>query len=359
MKFFYTLFLLLIIFFSRQVFAEAAVSDGLVVSSCVFTETLRVGSLGGEVKCVQSIVGANPDGHFGPLTKTAVAKWQAKMGLSPDGVVGPITRVALADSIATLGDLPPGCTSVLGYSPTTGKKCDSNVTQGNTPIVPPAKPVSSTTPIVIPGTNVSISGEEPESLKNADQNIEAYISAVKMNLVKNNVSPDKISFIEEKIRKTTEKNPNALQQFFNDQKTIYSNKISEKTINTPLSNFFKKALSFVDDFIFTNKALAASLAPFGGFVTYSNPAICDCPPGVFTQIFIALPSASPPISNIYLDYLNGSQAFLNYNMPEPDIAALGFYTPGTVSCYTYVGGACVPIPSYGLITPVVGSSLAP
>lgn len=44
-----------------------------------------------EVMLVQAIVGAKPDGDFGPRTEALVKQWQKNNGLKPDGVVGPVT----------------------------------------------------------------------------------------------------------------------------------------------------------------------------------------------------------------------------------------------------------------------------
>ncbi len=49
------------------------------------------GSKGPDVALVQAIVGAKPDGDFGPRTEALVKAWQAKNGLKADGIVGPVT----------------------------------------------------------------------------------------------------------------------------------------------------------------------------------------------------------------------------------------------------------------------------
>ena len=41
-------------------------------ADCSITSTLRAGSTGVEVQCLQSIVGASADGKFGPMTKASV-----------------------------------------------------------------------------------------------------------------------------------------------------------------------------------------------------------------------------------------------------------------------------------------------
>jgi len=56
---------------------------------------------GGDVRMVQTMTGAVPDGLYGPATRSAVMAWQRARGLTPDGVVGPKTWAAL------LGKAPP------------------------------------------------------------------------------------------------------------------------------------------------------------------------------------------------------------------------------------------------------------
>ncbi len=51
-------------------------------------EPLLVGSNGDRVKAVQRVVGAKPDGAFGPLTRAAVAVWETSHGLTVDGIWG-------------------------------------------------------------------------------------------------------------------------------------------------------------------------------------------------------------------------------------------------------------------------------
>lgn len=49
---------------------------------------LRIGSKGEDVKKLQSKLGLNDDGNFGPATESAVIKFQNENGLTPDGLVG-------------------------------------------------------------------------------------------------------------------------------------------------------------------------------------------------------------------------------------------------------------------------------
>ncbi|MBI2631331.1 peptidoglycan-binding protein, partial [Candidatus Nomurabacteria bacterium] len=94
-------------------------------ADCAIASTLRVGSAGFEVQCLQGIIGVTADGKFGPMTLAAVKVWQASHGLVADGIVGPITRAALNAQGQVSGNFTAGCTSSVGYSPITGVKCDS------------------------------------------------------------------------------------------------------------------------------------------------------------------------------------------------------------------------------------------
>lgn len=57
---------------------------------------LSQGSNGGDVMSLQVYLGVSQTGYFGPLTASAVAKFQANEGLSSVGIVGPQTRAAFA-----------------------------------------------------------------------------------------------------------------------------------------------------------------------------------------------------------------------------------------------------------------------
>ncbi len=120
-------------FFAIIVLAVAVLATfGMVAvqsasADCIITTTLRVGSTGTEVQCLQGKVGATADGKFGPMTAVAVKAFQASKNLSADGVVGPMTAAALNGVMSSSGTLPAGCTSTAGYSVTTGTKCDTMV----------------------------------------------------------------------------------------------------------------------------------------------------------------------------------------------------------------------------------------
>ena len=98
--------------------------------ACTITTTLRVGSTGAEVMCLQTLVGVTADGNFGPITKAAVMTWQTSKGLVADGVFGLLSRAAI---VVVFGGYPAGCTSTVGFSTTTGLACNLPVSTGFTP----------------------------------------------------------------------------------------------------------------------------------------------------------------------------------------------------------------------------------
>src|SRR3989344_3379699 len=108
-----------------SLFAFAFVSTA-DAQACSITSTLRVGSRGTQVQCLQSSLGVTADGAFGPITKAAVQAWQTSKGLVADGVFGPLSRAAWSGS--SVSGLPAGCTSTAGFSPTTGVPCNSGGT---------------------------------------------------------------------------------------------------------------------------------------------------------------------------------------------------------------------------------------
>jgi peptidoglycan hydrolase-like protein with peptidoglycan-binding domain len=90
---------------------------------CSLARTLSVGSTGDDVTNLQEflqgegVFTVQPTGYFGPITASAVAKWQASQGIESVGIVGPITRARIAARCG--GTIPP--TSALQASPTSGQ----------------------------------------------------------------------------------------------------------------------------------------------------------------------------------------------------------------------------------------------
>jgi hypothetical protein len=98
---------------------------------CSITSTLRVGSKGDQVRCLQGAVGVSADGNFGPLTKSAVMAWQSSVGLTADGVFGPLSNATwMASHGGSAMTYPAGCTSGTGFSSTTGMPCTGTPVAG-------------------------------------------------------------------------------------------------------------------------------------------------------------------------------------------------------------------------------------
>lgn len=114
---------------------------------CTITMTLRQGSTGAEVMCLQSLVGASPDGKFGPMTAAAVKVWQTSKGLAPDGVFGPMSRGAMGGAVSGCPagqfnpmtgqacggavSTVPGCLAGYAFSSTTGASCTGGSSGGS------------------------------------------------------------------------------------------------------------------------------------------------------------------------------------------------------------------------------------
>src|ERR1035437_10081164 len=95
-------------------------------ANCSITTTLKVGSKGAQVQCLQTALGLTADGSFGPKTKAAVVAFQKNAGLVADGIFGAKSRaqwMANNGVGATVSFLPPGCTSASGFSNVTGGAC--------------------------------------------------------------------------------------------------------------------------------------------------------------------------------------------------------------------------------------------
>jgi putative chitinase len=75
-----------------NVFGDDAGDDTVQEAATQATEveyvTVRVGSDNDTVKAVQTALGLNADGKFGPGTERAVKAWQTAHGLTADGIVG-------------------------------------------------------------------------------------------------------------------------------------------------------------------------------------------------------------------------------------------------------------------------------
>ncbi|MBA3550966.1 peptidoglycan-binding protein [Patescibacteria group bacterium] len=111
--------------------AQTTTTTTTTSTSATYTRDLTVGSRGADVTSLQAWLAAGgflmvaPTGYYGPLTKAALASYQASVGITPAvGYFGPITRAYIATSgSVSVGTLPAGCSAGSMYSTTTGMPC--------------------------------------------------------------------------------------------------------------------------------------------------------------------------------------------------------------------------------------------
>ncbi len=85
-------------YYRLNVAAEAAIGSGWLTraDSSHHAEAVMLG-----VVAIQKLVGATPDGWYGPLTGAKVVLAQARRGVEADGILGPATmRALLGDMVA-------------------------------------------------------------------------------------------------------------------------------------------------------------------------------------------------------------------------------------------------------------------
>jgi peptidoglycan hydrolase-like protein with peptidoglycan-binding domain len=313
-----------------------------LASAEALSATLHFGDSGTQVLLLQQLLNKSPDtevaasgvgspgmesSYFGAKTLDAVKRYQNKYsaqilvpaGLAtPSGIVGPLT----------LAMLQKGASTPTATAPATTSSTISPAASSTT-----AATATSSTPL------------------------QQYVTAVNKLGVQQGYSSSTLTLITAKILATDASTTEFEAKFYKEQQALYQKQASIE-INKPFAQkVFDIIVASAKRLLTPDIAQAGAGLPFGGFVTYSNPLICDCPPGV-TQIFVAL-GAPTPTSNLLLDYVDGTEAFSWYTLPTPGVATLGIYEPGVQSCITYVGDACVLVPAVGTITPEVGSSLVP
>ena len=104
-------------------------------------------------------------------------------------------------------------------------------------------------------------------------------------------------------------------------------------------------------FAVTVPSAAHAQIPFGGFDVAEIPCTCGFVYTwhYFAPLFLGPVPITGPLAAPWVI------AFPFYIL-HPGAWALGLYTPGVQACFMYVGFGCAPLPSFGLINPLTGSS---
>jgi len=102
-------------------------------------------------------------------------------------------------------------------------------------------------------------------------------------------------------------------------------------------------------------ALVPPLLPFGGWPDIT-PIPCTCSIGLWSWFGPLYLVGSVPLTGplVYLPYTTLPMA--NFLITIPATPHVGAYIPGVQACWEYIGFACIPLPSIGLMA-YVGTGL--
>ncbi len=94
-------------------------------------------------------------------------------------------------------------------------------------------------------------------------------------------------------------------------------------------------------------ALVPPMLPFGGWPVFIFPCICSASIWAwFAPLYLGGPViATGPL--VYVPY--ATVPFANFLPSIPSVPHDGAYIPGVQACWIYVGIACVPLPSLGVM----------
>ncbi len=137
-------------------------------SDCTITSTLKLGSKGAQVKCLQNALGVSPaTGYFGKKTRAAVKAFQISNDITPvSGIFGPLSRaVWLASLEAPEAPAAPEAPSASDLCPN-GNTLASNcaTAPGATPPAETTGPVSVMLATTTPAAGTIIAGQAAADL---------------------------------------------------------------------------------------------------------------------------------------------------------------------------------------------------
>lgn len=321
-----------------------------------FLRTLKMGMTGEDVRELQkflntdtetrvSLSGAgslgNETNYFGPATHRALIAFQEKhrteilspLGLTQGtGVFGLKTRVLVLSK--NKKDAAQNIAATLSLR-------SSLVTPTQTPI--PVSSVNTVTPIVSTNPNL--------------KNLEYAITEVKKIGANEGVSSSDLALVEQSLRDVSATSTNLTKKFLEtvvtSKKQAHLDVLNTKLPVSPKSFVGKMLVSLG----IAKIAHAAVPVPFGGTVVFAAPCTCGA------EAWLVVINPLPPSYATALSYILGTQVFMTNVAPlpikPPHIAQsfLGEYIVGAPTCRMVAGPGCVVVPTWGTISPFVGSSL--
>ncbi len=323
----------------------AAVSAPVPAVGAFFFRDLSLGDQGPDVLLLQKILNIDPSTqiattgpgapgeetfYFGPKTAAAVIKFQNKYA---------------ADILA-----PAGLSSGTGYvgSFTTNKLSKFAAT---------AQVIDSFKKIPAPNYGTLPSGPTTASAPSVSypsnyENLETYIAGVRLAGKKLGETPEQLDKVEAEIRRTAATTTNFREKFFGQLQVAQAKRaeaLARAAQSDDLMTRFTAGIATAVNALLPKTAEAQMGLPFGGEIEYEYP--CICTGGEIWSVGITpLPPSFPPV----LDYAMGTQMYMNYTAPFA-LDFLGEYWPGVPSCWMGVEPACILDPSFGLMTPTLGT----
>jgi hypothetical protein len=282
---------------------------------------------------------------FGTKTFLAVKKFQALYAneiLFQQNITAPTGYVGSA-TLRKLGLI--AVASALSVTPSVDVPVNSTDNPSSADRPPTYSPVPSNIPKPIPlSENMAL----PSTVNPNTINLEYALATIELAGKKNGMSAEQIAALISAIRANAATTTDYRSNFF---KSIKQATGTPPSLTAPTS-IISPVVKLLSYFHIIEIADAAAGVPFGGRIFFTTPCTCS----INTSLLIIEPL--PPTYPALLGYVNGSQLYLNHNLPFAS-ALLGTYIPGGQSCLMWSGPSCVPAPVQGVITPQVGSSLSP
>jgi len=195
----------------------------------------------------------------------------------------------------------------------------------------------------------------PQGVNPNSINLEYSLAQIDTLGKKQGIDPAKLAIIENTIRTTAlSTTTNYAQKFFDSMKyssTTASLSALGRANGEYQGTFLTRTLVALG---LMHVAQAGAGVDFGGRIVGVFP--CTCSP---MNVGIILAPPGPPSYATVLSYTLGTELFSAHNIPLLGIEVLGDYLPAVPACLQYVGVGCAPTPTWGHITPFVGSSLLP